>query len=309
MVSKLSKTLFRLKARTFFPWLKWKLSPKTKIADPVLREKEVAKVTLGYIPDLDNPKSLNEKFMWLKLFYRNDLWRRCADKLEVKTYLNELGLSQFVPKVLGGPYPNSGGIDLTKLPKRFVLKTNHDCGSVFLCEQGKTDFKKVFSALDVSLHSKYSARGGNDEWVYDKIKPIIFAEEVLGPYTGGDLCDYKFFCFNGEPKFLYVLSNRNVDERLNLKTLDYQDIDCIHVMLKNKHLPKEPPFGFEEMKSVASKIAKHFGFVRVDFYATKQGPKIGELTFFPTSGHGAFYPRKYDYEFGSYLDLSFAKND
>ena len=120
MVSKLSKTLFRLKARTFFPWLKWKLSPKTKIADPVLREKEVAKVTLGYTPDLDNPKSLNEKFMWLKLFYRNDLWRRCADKLEVKNYLSELGLSQFVPKVLGGPYSDCSEIDLKQLPKKFL---------------------------------------------------------------------------------------------------------------------------------------------------------------------------------------------
>ena len=308
MTSRLSKTIFRLKAHIFWPWLKWKLSKKEFINDPVEREIRMAEVSLGRVPDLKDPKSLTEKIMWLKLYYRNDLWRRCADKLEVKNFLSEIGLSKYVPKVYG-VYKSSCDIDLSKLPHRFVLKTNHDCGSVFICQQGKTDFETVFEKLDESLKSKYSQRGGNNEWVYDSIKPMLFAEEVLEPSSGTDLRDYKFYCFNGTPKFLNVVSDRNVDVRFNLKDMDYKDIDCLYAKLKNKKLSKNPPIGFDEMKRVASAVAKHFGFVRVDFYSTKTGPKIGELTFFPSSGQGAFYPRKYDYEFGSYLDLSFAKND
>lgn len=265
------------------------------------------KLFLGYAPNLENPSSLNEKLIWLKLNYTDDLWRTCADKLKVKDFLVKQGLSGYVVKTLGGPYKNSSEIDLNSLPDKFVLKTNHDSGTVFVCEKGKISFHDVFKKLDESVSSKYSGRGNNHEWVYDQIEPLIFAEEFLEPSEGNDLCDFKFFCFNGVPKFLYVISNRSKDERLNLKTLDYEDIPCLHVMMKNKKLPVEPPADFEKMKEAASLVAKNFGFVRVDFFSTKNGPKIGELTFFPTSGHGIFYPRKYDYEFGSYLDLSFAK--
>lgn len=307
MVKRSSQVLFKLKTHTFLSWVKFKFS-RRHFKNSMDSEIALGQYFLGYTPNLNEPSSLNEKLVWLKFNYTNDLWRKCADKVLVKEFLEEIGLARFVVKTLGGPYKRTSEIDLNCLPDKFVLKTNHDSGTIFVCDKRKTNFKDVFEKLDYSASAKYSQRENNGEWVYDQIDPVIFAEELLEPSQGDDLCDYKFFCFNGVPKFLYVISNRNNDERLNLKTLDYSDIPCLHAMLKNKNLPRNPPPGFEEMKQAASIIAPHFGFVRVDFFSTKQGPKIGELTFFPTSGHGIFYPRKFDYEFGSYLDLSFAKN-
>lgn len=40
----------------------------------------------------------------------------------------------------------------------------------------------------------------NIEPHYSKIKRKIIIEE----YLGSTLIDYKFFCFNGKPQFLYV---------------------------------------------------------------------------------------------------------
>lgn len=309
MKKKISKIGFMLKSHTLFAFLAGKLSRvNLTCLNDEERELSIAKKCLGYTPDLHNPKTLNEKLIYLKFHYRNTLWQRCADKLAMKGFLEENGFGNYAIKTLGGPYRSSSEIDLDALPEKFVLKTNHDCGSVYVCKKGETDFGSVFKKLDISLKSKYSQRGSNGEWVYDAIQPVIFAEELLEPSEGNDLYDFKFFCFNGVPKFLYVISNRNTDERLNLKNLDYSDIDCIHVMLKNKRLSKTPPADFEEMKAVASALAPKFDFVRIDFFSTKVGPKIGELTFFPTSGHGAFFPRDFDRYFGDQLDISFCNS-
>ncbi len=306
MKKTISKIRFILKSRTLSGYLTGKLS-RNKVAFACEEERElsIAKRCLGYLPDLQNPKTFNEKLIYLKLHYRNPLWKRCADKLAMKDFLAENGFGKYAIKTIGGPYQSASEIDLPKLPEKFVLKTNHDCGSVYVCKKGETDFDSVFTKLDISLKTEYSKRGSNGEWVYDDIKPVIFAEELLEPSEGNDLYDFKFFCFNGVPKFLYVISNRNTDERLNLKNLDYSDIDCIHVMLKNKRLSKKPPVDFEEMKTVAFALAPKFDFARIDFFSTTKGPRIGELTFFPTSGHGAFYPRDFDRYFGDQLDITF----
>lgn len=39
--------------------------------------------------DLKNPKTINEKMNWLKLYYRNDLMPKCADKYTARDYHSE----------------------------------------------------------------------------------------------------------------------------------------------------------------------------------------------------------------------------
>lgn len=213
MVKLSSNLLFKLKTYTFNSWIKTKFLKK-KIQASRNSEASFDKLFLGYAPNLENPFSLNEKRIWLKLNYTNHLWRTCAGKLKVKDFRVKQGLSGYAVKTLGGPYKNSREIDLNSLPEKFVLKTNHDSGTVFVCEKGKISFHDVFKKLDESVSSKYLGSGDNHEWVYDQIEPLIFAEEFLEPSEGNDLCDFKFFCFNGVPQFLYVIFNRPKDERI-----------------------------------------------------------------------------------------------
>lgn len=308
MQKKSSKIKFEFKSRTIISRLRSRIFGKNKVySTDHEQERNEGRALLGYTPNIENPLTFNEKLIYLKLNYRNPLWERCADKLEMKAFLAENGFGDLAAKTLGGPYESSSEIDLTKLPEKFVLKTNHDCGSVFICDKKNTDFKHVFSTLDASLKQNYSEKQNNREWVYNNIKPIIFAEELLEPSEGTDLMDFKFFVSEGKPVFLFVASNRSTDVHFNVKDFDYNDFPCEYIYPKNKRLSKNKPPFFDEMAKLALEIGKLFDFVRVDFYSTVFGPRVGELTFFSQSGHGVFCPRKYDRYFGNKLDISFAK--
>ena len=201
----------------------------------------------------------------MKYNYRNNLWKEVADKLGGKEYLKKLGYEKYLPKVYG-IYSSSKEIDLDKLPNQFILKTNHDSGSVFACEKGKTDFQKVFEKLDKSMERKYSQT--NEEWVYEDIKPAIFAEELLSQADGGEIIDYKFFVYNGKFKWGFACLNRNVDAHFVVfeDNFEIQDTDYIYIRPKKKDYPKKPN-DFDLMVKIAEDIGKNFpvgGLVRGD---------------------------------------------
>lgn len=253
----------------------------------------------NYKVNIENPSSFNEYLLWIKKYYRNELFKTCADKLACKEFLISKGFEKHLPKTLG-VYSSSKEIDLDKLPTKFVLKTNHDSGSVFICEKGTSDFKTIFEKLDKSLKKDYSAFA--NEWFYKDIKPTIFAEESLEPLEANELVDFKFMVFNGKVKFGYVGQNRRKDLRFALFEPGFEYVDCeyAHLKPKKKDLVKKPA-NYEEMERLAEQVGSLFDFVRVDLYNTKEGIKIGELTFSPMSGFGAFTKKEYDFKYGEYF--------
>ena len=297
MASKLSsKIRFSIHNSTFFKECAYFFLRNTK--NPEKRNKRKLRCLLNYKADYDNPRSFNEYLLWIKFNYSNDLWRKCADKLGCKGFLSEIGLDKYVPKTLG-VYKNASDIDLDLLPEKFVLKTNHDSGSVYVCDKQKTDFNKVFSELESSLKKNYS--NSNFEWFYDSIEPVIFAEELLESKSK-DLKDYKFFVFSGKFKFGFVASDRRKDLRFELFEDDFQLVDCEYSHLKQplKKQAKKPE-SFSKMVELAEDIGKHFDFVRVDLFDTVNGPMIGELTFCSQSGIGPFTKKEYDFKYGDYF--------
>lgn len=303
MEKRLSKFKRLIKTSTLFNYIIYKMYHKRwrkKYTDDIDYDNKVNTCLLKYKFDLRNPRTFNEHICYLKYFYHNDLWCKCADKIKCKDFLKDIGLEKYIPKTYG-IYKSSKEINLDELPNKFVLKTNHDSGSVFVCDKNTTDFNEVFLKLDNSLINDYSSNEHNHEWVYRNIDKKIFAEELLYPNQGNDLFDYKFFSFNGEVKFGYIMSNRNKDVKLDLFMVDnFNFIKCEHVYSKSKSKFLKPS-NYEEMIDICKKIGKYFSFVRIDLYNTNNGIKIGELTFFPTSGHGKFTPTKYDFEFGKYF--------
>ncbi len=299
--------LFAIKNKTFFKYVYNHFFPlPSEYIDTCEKQNKHARRRLNYKYDCSNPKTFNEYVGWIKVNYRNDLWKKCADKLGSKQFLKELGLDKYIVKTYG-IYNSSSEIDLDKLPHDFVLKTNHNCGSVYVCHKGVTDFKEVFKKLDIALTKKYSDNNG--EWVYEDIEPKIFAEELLVPAYGNDLIDYKFFVFGNDVKFGYIVLNRGHDTRQILFNLNFTFINCNFETLKpSKNMKIVKPTCWEEMKKVASLIGNKLGFARVDFYWTTDGLKIGEITFFEDSGCAAFTKKRYDIEFGkAFIDTPFYK--
>lgn len=260
------------------------------------------RIALREKPDLKNPRTLNEKLQWLKLhYYVNDpLAVQCSDKYQVRSYIAQKGLESKLTKLLG-VWENAGDIDWDSLPDQFVLKCTHGCAYNIICKD-KSSFDKAAAAKQLNKWLREDFAAFQVEIHYSKIKPRrIIAEEFLGDM----LVDYKFFCFHGQPQFLYISSDLihghqaqigffDINGRkLPLIRGDYKDIGDIEI-----------PDCFAEMVEAAKVLSADFPFVRVDFFKTNESYAFAELTFTPSAGMMSLNPKKYDFEWGALLDLS-----
>lgn len=269
-------------------------SPKTLLRFQVHR-------IAGYWPDLDNPKTFNEKLNWYKLYYHDPLMTRCADKYEMRGYLKEKGLEKYQNKVYG-IWDNVDDIDFEALPQEFVIKSTHGTAQTIVCkDKSKLDTAKAKKEMRFWL--KTNQCGAGYEWAYKNIKPRIICEELIHTEDGLPPKDYKFFCFNGEPKMLFVGSER-VDDHVKF---DFFDLDWNHLPVLQGH-PNSPkpiarPQELEEIIDICKVIAPDFPHVRIDFYIEDHKIMIGELTFYHFDGFVRFKPQSYDELFGSYFKL------
>ncbi len=112
--------------------------------------------------------------------------------------------------------------------------------------------------------------------------------------TKGQLMDYKFFCFDGEPVFVKVDFDRFENHTSNFYDCNWNYIDMQEMGYKNYKKEVKEPENFEEMIRIAKKLSKNFQFVRVDLYNVDGKIYFGELTFTPASGKNAFIPLEKD---------------
>ena len=250
-----------------------------------------------------NPKTFNEKLQWLKLYDRNPNYCNMVDKYEAKRFVKERIGSEYVVPALAGPWDDFDEIDFDTLPDRFVLKTTHDCGGVFICKDKKSiDYEGAKHFLNKHLQRDYYLTCR--EWPYKNVKPRIFAEEYLADLEG-DLKDYKFFCFNGVPKLMFIASERQ--SKVNETKFDFFDMDFNHLPITNGHpnahtAPKAPE-NFELMKELAVILSRNIPHLRVDFYECNGKLYLGELTFSHWGGLVPFEPEKWDEILGSWIQL------
>lgn len=250
------------------------------------------------------PGTFNEKLQWLKLYDRDPSYSTMVDKYESKQFVSERIGSQYVVPLLGGPWESFDEIDFDALPEQFVLKTTHDCGGVWICTDKRNLNKKAARAfLQKHLNSNYYLTGR--EWPYKDVKPRIFAEEYLSELKDDDLRDYKFFCFDGIPKLMFVASERQ-SKGVETK-FDFFDMDFQHLPIINGHpnssKPIVKPKNFELMKELAAVLSKGIPHLRVDFYECSGRLYLGELTFSHWSGFVPFEPEEWDEKIGSWINL------
>lgn len=251
--------------------------------------------------DLKNPKTFNEKLQWMKLYDRRPEYTTMVDKFAVKDYVASIIGEEYIIPTLG-LWDKPEDIDWESLPDQFVLKCTHDSGELVICrDKSKLDKVAAIKKLRKSLIRNYYKAGR--EWPYKNVPRRVLAEKYMEDATVGDLPDYKFFCFDGEVKALFIGTERGTGD----VKFDYYDADFNHLDLVQEHpmsgrnLPK--PKHFDEMKQLASRLSKGFPQIRVDFYNVNGAIYFGEMTFFHHGGIIPFHPEKWDYIFGSWIDL------
>ena len=286
---------FAYKTRRKFQTLAYHVLPHD------LLSKIYFKIYLHEDMDLDNPEKFNEKLQWLKLKYNstNPLVVQCADKYAVRSYIEEKGYGDTLTKLIG-VWERAEDIDWDQLPDKFVLKCTHGCAYNILCSD-KESFDKKAAVKQLNGWLKENFAAFNVELHYGEIKPRrIICEEYLGDV----ITDYKFFCFNGEPKFFYVSSDLvhdrqaevgffNMDgSKMPMVRDDYKDIGEIKM-----------PECLPEMIEASKVLSREFPFVRVDFFLIGDEYKFAELTFTPGACMMPLNPKKYDDEWGAMLEL------
>lgn len=273
----------------------------------ILPDKTVVRLqyyaSLGRFPNLKNPQRFTEKLQWYKLNYRTPLMTQCADKYKIRFYLKDKGYEDFSPE-LYQVCDEYSEIDFDKLPDAFAIKCNNSSGTnIFITNKADMNLDEI--ATEVSSWKKVKTISAGREWAYEDIEQKIVVEELLVSRDGtqkDSLNDYKFLCFNGEPKVLWVDVDRATEHKRAFYDLDWNMLDVTSNRTKSDK-PIEKPYGFERMIEVAKDIAKDFPFVRVDFYSVNEKLYIGELTFYPWSGCVEFTPDSYDFELGGYFEL------
>ena len=274
---------------------------------PILPDKLYLKIRfwciVGYWPNLDNPKTYNEKLQWLKLHDKRPEYTKMVDKVDAKKIVASIiGEKYIIPTI--GVWDNIDEIDWTRLPNQFVIKASHDSGGVVVCrDKSKLDVEKAKRILEGAGKKDFSRF--TKEYPYRDVPHRFIAEEYMEDESGYELKDYKFFCFNGKPKFIFVATGRQEHDT----RFDFYDMEFNHLPVLNGHpnadkWPQKPE-NYEEMIEVSEKLSKDLLHVRVDLYNINGKIYFGELTFFHWSGLKAFEPREWDYKFGEFLKLPF----
>lgn len=260
------------------------------------------RASMGYWLDWNAPKTYNEKLQWLKVNYHNPLWTKLVDKYEVKEYVASIIGEEYIIPTLG-VWERFEDIDFSKLPNQFVIKCTHDSGGLVICkEKSNLDIKAAKKKISSSMQVNYYWR--EREWPYKNVLPRIIVEEYMEDYTIQELRDYKFFCFDGKVKALYVASERNSGSEVKF---DFFDEQFNHLDLRQRHPMSDKkinkPVNFDLMISLASKLSLGLPEARCDFYEVNGKVYFGEITFFHHGGQVPFHPNSWDEIFGSWIKL------
>jgi len=261
------------------------------------------KNVFGYELNLDNPQTFSEKLQWLKLYDRNPKYTMMVDKYAVKSYVASLIGEEHIIKTLG-VWDSFDEIDFDSLPDQFVLKCTHDSGGLVICtDKSKLDLNKARKKINKSLANNYYLQ--NREWPYKDVKPRIIAEHYMKDISATSMIDYKFYCFNGEPKFLYVsqgLENHST-AKISYVTLDWEKAPYKRTDYSSFDSLPPKPKTFDEMVELAKTLSRSIPFSRIDFYEINSNLYFGEITFFPGSGLSLFDPDEWDAKIGSWITL------
>jgi len=284
--------------------LKFKMVSELSTISPEMVSKIRYKNVFGTDLNLDDPKTFNEKLMWLKLnkYANNPLVSQCSDKYAVREYVEKCGLGETLNELLGA-WDKASEIPWEKLPKRFAIKCNHGCGYNLICQdKSKFDTKKATEQLDAWMKEDFWKEYA--EVHYKTIPKKIICEKYLEGKNDALPVDYKIYCFHGNPVFIGNFIERDIvtDEILRgYFDLDWNPSPVFRYEMKPELF--ERPKCLEKMLEYARILSRPFPFVRVDFYEVDGKIYFGELTFTPTGCLATYYTDEAQRKLGELLNV------
>lgn len=264
-------------------------------------------------PNLREPKDMNEKLLYTKLYTDTSRWIELADKYKVRDYVEKCGLGKYLIPLVG-MWTDVNDIDFNALPKSFIFKANNGVGKnelLMVKDKDKLDIEKTKCFLDELLKRRHVGVLSGEPH-YNKMKPCIIAEELL-PSEDGEKSpiDYKIYCANGKAEYIWVCSGRD-STGTAVMTYDREwnprpDL-CVFDSRYREGKVMEKPANLDEMLNVAEILVKPFPFVRLDLYNIKGQVFFGEMTFTPLGGMVNFHPQCFLDEMGAKIDLNYPNN-
>ena len=252
--------------------------------------------------NLDAPKEFNQKISWLKVYYHPPILTQLVDKYSVREYVKEKIGEHYLNELLE-VYDDAAKVDFTKLPNQFVIKGVHGFHfNLIVKDKSKLNEKRARYLMNKWMHKNQYYRGGL-EWAYKNVKPRLVAEKFLVEEHKDVLNDYKFFCFNGVPKFVQIDIERGINDQRAFYDLEWNKLEFYNKENKTYEGDIDKPSNFDDMLSVAKILADKFPFVRVDLYSVNGKTLFGEMTFYPADARKDFHPSKYNDILGSYIEL------
>ncbi|MBZ8174620.1 ATP-grasp fold amidoligase family protein [Staphylococcus delphini] len=266
---------------------------------------KLVKENKGVKPNIDHPKKLYEKVLWLKLYYRNPLMITCTDKYEVRQYVKNKGYKHLLTDIYG-VYDSFDEINLENLPEKFFMKATHFSGGNQIFDQRSSNYQKAKKKFDKLLNTNYYYK--SREWNYKNVRPRIIVEPLLNM---NEFVDYKFFVISGKVEFFAIVKdinddkgNQAIDTKFNLYNRDKTQFTG---SVGRKRFDDED-FQFtlylEDLIHIAEDLALPFPYCRVDFLVSPNRVIFGEITFFPNGGTMILSPEKLEYVYGEKLKLN-----
>lgn len=255
-------------------------------------------------PNLDYPVTFNEKVMYRILHDRNVLFSELADKVKVRGVIAQEFGGKYLTKLLG-VYDDVDDIDLSTLPRRFVLKCSHDSNSCVIYndpsfsyvdwEKGK---KKLRRCLSRNMY--HSTR----EKHYCNIPARILCEEYIDVYADKNMDDtpalFRMHCFNGKVSYIEVdFTDSQGNEFVNIydRNWNRQNVTVGYSVLLNDIAP---PKKLPELIFLSEHLTRNFCYCRMDWLVSFDDKiYFSEFTFTPCAGRMMFHPISFDYKFGS----------
>lgn len=277
---------------------------------------------LGFVPDtlmlkfqywmklhrslnLKNPKRFSEIIQWYKIYCHNPMMLECTDKYRVRSFVESRGCGRYL-NTLYQVCDNANDIDFGTLPDRFVIKTT-DGGNgdnIVICrDKSLLDIPQTIRRVNGWRHKHYERL--SREWAYVGAtqSKVIVEKFIEDPQSSdGSIDDYKFLCYDGKFRFLWIDKDRFSNHRRGFwnEKLEFMNgVSSDHPTFEED--PKCLPDNINEMIEVAEQLSEGFPFARVDMYNIQGEIIFGEITFYPWSGYAKYSPDSFDYELGKYF--------
>lgn len=269
---------------------------------PELTLKILFRLKVGYPLNLEHPRTYNEKLQWIKLHDRNPLMAQCCDKYAVRSYVESKGCGKYLNDLLWQGF-DPEGIPFDELPERYVVKVTHGLTFNIIVDGTRpVNRGEVVAECRKWLKAKFLPCYG--EWFYGVERPRVIVEKYLEGDDGEALFDYKIFCFNGEPKTIYVDTWRDGERHINACDIDLNLFEGVKLGYPNDEVRDvKRPEALGEMLDVAKALSQDFHHVRVDLYYTHRKIFFGELAFTKGAGFGRIEPVSFDEKMGDWLQL------